>query len=61
MAHDLARVRADFDQIATFGESGSDRYDRFLLSLILQRPGAFSKWAAVSGGCARRWRVTTGR
>jgi SAM-dependent methyltransferase len=34
VAHDLARVRADFDQIAEFGESGSDRYDAFLLSLI---------------------------
>lgn len=34
MAHDLARVRADFDQIATFGASGGDRYDAFLLSLI---------------------------
>jgi SAM-dependent methyltransferase len=34
VAHDLARVRADFDEIAAFGTSGGDRYDEFLLSLI---------------------------
>ena len=33
----LARVRADFDQIASFGgESGGDRYDDFLLTLVPQ-------------------------
>lgn len=31
----LGRVRADFDQIASFGyQSGVDRYDEFLLSLV---------------------------
>ncbi len=36
-AHDehITRVRADFDQIATFGdESGADRYNAFLVSLV---------------------------
>jgi SAM-dependent methyltransferase len=34
-SHDIARVRADFDQIASFGhQSGVDRYDAFLLSLV---------------------------
>ena len=33
--YDIARVRADFDQIASFGDaSGADRYDAFLLSLV---------------------------
>lgn len=34
-SHDIQRIRADFDQIATFGdESGADRYNAFLLSLV---------------------------
>ncbi len=34
-ANDIERVRADFDQIATFGdESGADRYNAFLVSLV---------------------------
>jgi len=34
-SHDIARVRADFDQIASFGEqSGVDLYDALLLSLV---------------------------
>lgn len=34
----LRRVRADFDQIATFGdESGADRYNAFLVSLVPDR------------------------
>ena len=62
-AHDIQRVRADFDQIATFGdESGADRYNSFLVSLVPAHAvdvlevgcGLGRLAAAIAGGLAAR-------